>query len=313
MRTRLPHALVIAAALLLPHARAAAQTPPGGTVTGNGTAEVKRQPTVLRVQVEVLVKAKDLKEALARLKERRDAALARLLALGAPKEAVAFGEPSLGSEKTDQQRQYEAMIAQRLRAQGGAKTAPKAKPAPPTVLSTTLRVDLPLKTSGQEELLIRAQDLQEKIKAADLGGLKEFQKLSPQEEEVAEENQAMMRGGEAEPKRGEPAFAFVYKVSEGEYAKALAEAFQKAKRAAGELARAAGTELGELRHLEGQAVAGEEAAGYPAYYGRGNPPRMSLLTSPEAQTREALSPQPGTVTYRVSVAASFALKAPAGK
>jgi len=40
---------------------------------------------------------------------------------------------------------------------------------------------------------------------------------------------------------------------------------------------------------------------------------MNLLTSPEPQAREANARQHGTVTYRVSVAASFALKAPPGK
>src|SRR5262249_39977119 len=77
---------------LLLHVRGSAQEPPAGTVTGQGSADVKRLPEILRIQVEVLAKGKDLKEALARLKERREAAQARLLALGAPKTAVVFGE-----------------------------------------------------------------------------------------------------------------------------------------------------------------------------------------------------------------------------
>ena len=44
--------------------------PQEGTVTGVGSAEIKRPAEVLRVQVELVVKGKDLKEAIAKLKER---------------------------------------------------------------------------------------------------------------------------------------------------------------------------------------------------------------------------------------------------
>jgi hypothetical protein len=266
----------------------------------------------LRVQVEVLAKGKDLKEALARLKERREAARARLTALGAAGDAVTFGEPSLGPEKTEQQRQFEAMMAQRMRIQGGgAKPAAKAKSPPPVTVSVTVRVDLPLKAADLEELLLRSQELQEKVKAADLGGLKEFEKLSPQEEELAEEAQAGNYGqGQNEPKRGEPVFAFVSRVPEGEYTRALAEAFQKAQRAARELARAARMDLAELRHLESQAAGSgdEPGQGYGAYYGRAPQARLSSLGGSDPQVREAIGTQPGTVTYRIAVTASFALK-----
>src|SRR5260370_22601616 len=117
--------------------------PPGpdGTVTGIGVVELKKQPNVLRVQIELLAKGKDLKEALARLKDRREAVKVRLAALNAVPESIAFGDPSLGPDRTQQQKQFEAMGAQQMRAKGG-KPAPKTKEAPPAVVATVLRFDV---------------------------------------------------------------------------------------------------------------------------------------------------------------------------
>jgi hypothetical protein len=160
---------------------------------------------------------------------------------------------------------------------------------------------------------VLVQELQDKIKAADLAGLKEFEKGTPQEEELAEENpEVNFRGDPNEAKRGEPLFLFVARVSDDERAKALAEAFRKAKRQAARLAEAAGTELGTLRHLDGQStgVPGDDS---PPYY---NPYAMRALRAlqgaqaddTEERSREAVATQAGPVTYRVAVTAAFALK-----
>src|SRR5438874_11559266 len=90
-------------ALFTPMASAAQQSAPPGTVSGRGTAEIKKAPDVLRIQVDVLAKGKDLTEALARMKERREEARKKLETLGVTK-GIVFGEPVLSSEKTDQQR-----------------------------------------------------------------------------------------------------------------------------------------------------------------------------------------------------------------
>jgi uncharacterized protein YggE len=311
-RRLLPALLACAFAALVP-AAPAAEPSAEGTVTGQGTADVKKPPEFLRVQVEVLARGKDLREALARLKERQGAARKQLATLGAAQGTVAFGDPVANPEKNDQQRMMERMVMARMRARQG-KPGAKPKVAPPVAVSATLKADLPLKASGADELLLAAESLQEKIKAADLGGLKEFEKASPQEEELAEENQESgMQGQQGEVKRGEPVFVFVAKVSEEERAKALAEAFRKAKRQAGQLARAAGAELGALHHLDGQypGVPGEDSPyAYNSYAMRAlQQLRMAQAAAdPDEQAGEALSPQPGPVTYRVAVAAAFTLK-----
>jgi uncharacterized protein YggE len=308
MRTS-PLLLLAGVPLLLAPGRALGQNAPKGTVAGQGVVDLRRRPTVLRVQVEVVSRGKDLKEALTRLKERREAARTRLLALGAAQEDIVFGEPGLGSNKTPQQARVEAMFLQRMRARG-AKAPAKAAAATLAEVSVSLKADLPLKASGPEEVLVRGQELLEKVKAADLGGLKELEKLSPQEEELAEENMAQF-GGEEGLKQEEPAFLFVCKISEEEHAKALAEAFQKARREAPQLARAAGAELGALQQLEGtgQSRSAEEVtAAYQTFRMRGGIVQPAL----PAEAREAAGTQPGTVVYRVAVMAGFAL-VPRGK
>src|SRR5713101_2603991 len=218
---------VVIAHLFMAAAFAGAQQPAAGTVTGRGTVESKRTPEILRVQVEVMAKGKDLKEALARLKERREAAQKNLETLGATPPSIEFGNALITDEKSERQKMMEMMMGGGGRAQG-KKANQKPKQAPPIVVAMTLKAEVPLKASSPEELLILAHLLEEKIKAADVGGLKELKQLSPQDEESAEENPqagfVMGLGGEGtETKRGEPTFLYVSKVSEDDQTKALAE------------------------------------------------------------------------------------------
>jgi uncharacterized protein YggE len=295
--------------------RAYAQPPSEGAVTGQGIVELKRQPDTLRFQIEILARGKDLKEALSKLKERREAARQQVLSLGAVKESIEFGEPSAGSGKSDRQREMERMVGEKLGRRVDKKGA-KPKAAPSVVVSAWLKADLSLKAETTEDLLVLFDGIQEKIKAADLGGMKEFQKMSPEDEELAEENLGGPRysRGEDEPRRGEPTFMFVRKISEADRDKALAEAFGKAKKEAARLARAAEAELGALQQLGGQNMSRdmEDFPGmYDPYYSRRMLRQMrdAFGSDGEQQTSEAIGAQPGKVVYRVMVSASFTLKA----
>jgi uncharacterized protein YggE len=310
MQLRPLTALLLAGVLAAPAGAQPAPSAPEGTVAGQGMVELKRQSEFLRVQVEILAKGKDLPEALARLKERREAALKRAAGLGAAKETMVLGDPTVGQEKTDQQKQLEAMVAQRLRLQGG-KAAAKTKQEVPVVVSAWLRFEVPLKASGPDELLLASQRLRDQIQEADLAGQKEAQKLSPQEEEILEEAQVpQIPGQEAGPKRGEPTFQFITRISEAEVAKALAEAFHKARAEAGQLARAAGMELGPLHRLEAQSAAGSGDEARYSYARLMEQPGRAAPNLPAPEGAEAVGLQPGVVTYRVGVSAAFLLKRP---
>jgi hypothetical protein len=303
-------------ALVVPLATAADQAAEA-SVSGSGSVEIKRLPEVLRVHVEVIARGKDLKDALAKLKDRKEAARASLMSLGASKDAIQFSSAMVTSDKTDQQVQMERMMRERV--SRGKKPAAKDQPPPPAVVASMLTVDVPLKATSVEDVLVKSQALRDKIKAADLSGLKDMEKLSPKEEELIEEMEDLgNRYQEGGPKRGEPSFLFVARITEEERAKALAEAFQKAKKDAGRLARAAGMELGPLVQLSKNTPVGvnfDLEDSYPGRYRSSYSPYgrygRSLGGSEEDWPGEALGSEPGMVSLRLSVSTNFGLKVPA--
>lgn len=281
-----------------------------GVVQGNGSVEIKRSAEILRVQVEVLAKGKDLKEALAKLKDRKEAALAQLVNLGVPKQAVEFTTASASAEADGGRSSspYEMMLRDRI------SRAPKKAPAkddaqPPVLVSATLKADVPLKADGPEELLLVCQAVQEKLQKADLGGLKELAKGSPQEEEAAEEDGMLRLSGRGDngPRRGEPTFIYVAKLSNDEHHKALTQAFGRARQDAERLARAAGLELGPLKNLGGSAVSENRYSGRSRYY------EQESLGGSDEWRGEVLGLQPTSISLRITVTTAFALKPAAGK
>jgi hypothetical protein len=295
-----------------------AQEPAGRTVTGHGMGEIKRQAELLRVQVEVVAKGKTLKEALTKLRERRQAAQKNLEQLGASAASIEFGEPQIVIERND--RQQQRMMMMMAMRNGGKKPPQKPKEAPPLSVSCSLKAELRLAAAGPEDFLLAAHALEERIKAADLGGLKEFKQASAQDEEMAEEQNAEMMGmNEEGPKRGEPIFLYVSKVSDEERDKARSEAFKKARDEARRLAAAAGIDLGPLYRLDGDVAASyadsedndvmtgpsgymmrQYLYQYRGTYGPGN----------DKAIQEAIGLRPGKVTYRIGLSAAFELRRP---
>jgi uncharacterized protein YggE len=288
--------------LLVTPAALWAEPPAAGTVSGSGSVEIKRQPDILRVQFEVMARGKTLKEALQNLTTRREEVRSELTKLGAGKDAVTFGDPGLADDGSNRRDRVEMLIRERNRALG----KPKAKGDAPAIVAVTVKVEFPLAAAEPEAFLVAARELQERVKATDLGGLKDKGKLTPEEEEAAAE--AIGRGnGDDELPRGEPAFIYVSKITEAERSKALAEAFAKAKKEAQRLAKAAGGELGGLHHLANQfqpVMDFDEIYGRRGYPGMG---RMMLGTSDD-EGDEAIGPQPGKVALRVGVVVQFKLK-----
>jgi hypothetical protein len=293
-----------------------AQMPVENTISATGTAVLKKRPQILRLHMELGAKGGDLKDVLARLAARREAARKTLEELGATPSAVEFGDVKIVPGKSDQRRQMEAMIRQRMRVAGKAATQEAAKKELTTV-SMSVTAEWPLKSDSAEQRLLFAHELQEKMTAADLGGQKEAEKLSAEEQEISEEDEAQMPryGYEEGPKFGEPVFLYVAKLTDEEQAKALAEAFGKAKVGAGRLAAAAGTSLGPLRQITNANPFGgpigmpEEWSDYDFSSNR----LLSRLLQRSAaggsgNSDEAVGMSPGTVSMRIMVQASFAIK-----
>jgi uncharacterized protein YggE len=220
-----------------------------GALSGTGTVAIERKPDLMRMQVQLLATSPTMKDALAALKKRQDAATAQVLALGAAKESIKAEPAALVEAGTDRNRQIQMMMRQRMQA-GGARRKTPAKTTEPVRLSTTFTADWPLQAASHEEQLAAAHDLQQKLRALDLAGAKEASTLSPEEQELAEEAEAeMSMWGEAGEDPNKPRFVFLATIGDADYDKALAEAFQKATTQAERLARAAGRQLGELRSI----------------------------------------------------------------
>src|SRR5436190_18809394 len=115
-----------------------------GTISATGTAEVALPAKALRVQVQLTASGRDVKDALAKLQERRTVAKALLESLGAPAMAIVFGEPGISLEQNARTQQMERMLAQlRSRPGGGRPAEPKAKTAAPVFVACSLKADLP--------------------------------------------------------------------------------------------------------------------------------------------------------------------------
>jgi hypothetical protein len=272
------------------------------TILGRGQAELSKPPERLRVQVEIVVRGKDPKDALARLKERRDELRRQLATLEAIADSVDFAAPAFTTDKTNQQLQMERMMIQRHRFEPVAppsRPQPRAKEPEPVFVSTLLKVDWALPTDG-DALLVRIHELQDKIKAADLGGAKELEKqATPAELEIQEEMRAFNRG-EEQLARGEPTFLFVARLSDAEREQGLAKAFQSARQSAEVMARAAGGTLGGLHRLEGDANAAPENQGdiYREIY-------LRQIVRPGLKNGEIAGPHPGQLGFQFQVSAYF--------
>ncbi|MDA1054310.1 MAG: SIMPL domain-containing protein [Planctomycetota bacterium] len=278
-----------------------------GTVSGMGTVSVKQKPTLLRMTIQLQEKGKTVQESLAKLKDRRDAAVLQLQELGAKKDDIVASDPTLSAGQTEEEQQMQQMMMQQMRARG---RAPRGLQVPKSVAtSTTLTVEWPLTMETNEELLLFADTLQEKIKAADLAGLNEPKQLTPEEEELQAEMEETMSDysyGSEQAKPGEPSFVYVARISEDERAKALAAAFDKAKAQAQRLAVAARAKLGALSSVSGgTSQSNDDAYGYNGYAVQ---MMMAQAASSSDDENEAMTASPGMVTFQVMVNAAFRLE-----
>jgi hypothetical protein len=266
--------------------------------------------------LQVSGKGKTLEEALAALKERRELVSAQLEKLGAEKKSIAFSSPGADDASLAQQRRMEMMIAQRL-GRGPKKAAKPVKP--PVSMVSMLTVQWPLTGDSTEKLLLAADELREKVKAANLAGGKDAPKLSPEEQEAAEEMAAEMSRSTGSDEEGakpnEPHFVFLARLSDADRQKALADAFAKAKTQAAELAKAAGAEMGPLTGISGEGSGGfANSRGYPrSPYGytrndEGEYLQQIAQNDDEEQRTESMGIKPDAIGFDFTVNATFALR-----
>jgi len=289
----------------LAHAQPGLSVP--ASVSSTGTETVKLKPDELRLTIQLTEKGPAIKEVLAKLKARCDAAKLQIGQLAASKESVAVTEPVVSSDDAERERQMQMMAMRSAR--GGR--LPKGLEKPKSVtLTANLSASWPLAGKSAEATLIFAHEIQTKVEAADLAGLKEKKQLTPEEEELAAE--AAQFGSYSvgsEPSPGQPQFFFVGRISEERLNEATTAAFAKAKSQAQRLAKAAGSELGKLSSLSSHSTQDETAA-YSRYGGMPyEMMRLARLGGGDSDAgQEAVSPTFSEVNFQVIVQAAFELK-----
>ncbi len=301
-----------ASAQMMESALLSGNTDPG--VSGVGMVVVKQRPSAMRMTVQLTEKAESLKEALARMKDRREAAVLQLESLGAAKDAVKIQPVELVTGKTRQQQQM-AQALQMRRMQG--RRVPKGLAVPELVTVTAvLTAEWPLDAKSPEEALAFAKEIQDKVTAADLAGMKDAKELSPEAEELDEEMQQMMDSmsfGEDEAPPGQPHFFFVARLEPEAREQAMSEAFARAKTQAEQLATAAGIQLGTLASLKSFANQSEnpDAEAYydnSSYRVRMMLQRQTLMSGDSNAQNESLVQSPNLATFQIAVIATFQLK-----
>ncbi len=288
------------------------------SISGVGTTTLKRTPSAVRMYVELLAKGETLDKALGKLKDRHEAAIVQLEALDADKDSIKMGPPSLSNMQTEQKKQMERMIMQRMGSRG--KKVPKGLKVPKSVsVSAKLTAQWPLDAKSPQELLLAVEALKEKINDADIAGRKEAEELSEEEKELAEEAEGMMNSfGEEKVPVGEPQFVFLAQISDDEHKTAMAEAFSKAKEQAAKLALAAGVKLGPLVALSGQGGGNNAFENQMMHGGMGYRQQQYLqqligagsMPGMTPKSNEAISSGVGPVTFQFNVQASFGFESP---
>jgi uncharacterized protein YggE len=289
---------------------AQAEAAESGTVAAVGTVNLKRRPDRLRVKLDVFATGKTMNEAIANFKDRRQAVRGQLATLGAVKESISFGEPQANSTVLEARQQMEMMIRQRI-GKAAKKDAKKAATAP-SVVSASLTAEWSLRGQDTEALLIEIAQLRESITATDIAGRKDLEKVGSEDEELKEEMEGVEidanQTGQTPP--GTPTFLLVSKVTEEDRARALVVAFQKAKASAERTAKAAGAGLGPVRQIESQFQSSPESDNQEtaviAYARSMQAARPEPQPDPDGPL-EAQGNQPGTVSLRVTVTATFTL------
>ncbi len=288
----------------------------GPSIVGTGTTVISRPPTIVQVHVTIPGKGSTLKEAIAKLKERQQKAQQLLGQLQADSKSIVFSPPSLSEGKSEQRKQFEAMVVQRMRAMG--REAPKGLKMPKIcTVSCNLTAQWPLAGKTVEEMLIETDALKEKVEAADLAGMKDEEAASLEEEELMEEMEGMDEfsgySGNEEIKPGTPTFSYLARITEEERAKAMAESYRKAQAQAESLAGAAGVHAGALIGLSGGSSGEADYSDGPYYDYEYRQQVMRMMRGAMEELNremESVGPTPEAVKFTFHVTAVYQLQTP---
>jgi uncharacterized protein YggE len=296
-----------------------AQTSPG-IVTGTGTATISRKAERMRLQIEVQGRDATVDAALKVLNTRIERARKSLAKLDAEKDSITVRAPRIldFQQLNTPSHGYVAFVGGGGFAGGGAVPGAAMAPAlnPPKTVGASLTAEWKLDATDAGELLTSVQLLQQKIRAAELSGIDEeapaADETNPAAQQIMMMQSVVFSTGQVDLRQ--PGYYFVSRLTDEEFDQAHADAYNKARRQAGRLAKAAGAQLGDLRSLTGQnTVASEPDLEYQVVVNQPTTQRANQLirarrSESGENEHEALGIEPGLVRFQVTITASFDLK-----
>ncbi len=298
LRRSTPLALTLMLSAALP---AAGQSSPESVVTASGTARVERPADRLRMRVDLQTRDAELSQAVAKLRQRKDDVRKALLDLGAVAESIEFGEAVVGSAAGSAQSQMQRMVMMQMQ---NRQVDEAALAALPVTVTVSVTADWPLEGDASEDLLLRAHEIQKRVKEAKLAESRE--ELTPEEQEIMEEMQGYAGYGMPQSKPGEPAFSYVATLPPRSRTDAMRQAIERARADALQLAEAAGLALGPVTRLsagEPAAATDPQTAMMYAYMGMSG----AAPQNPSKDPDEIAGDKP-RVVHTVTVNATFVLQ-----
>jgi len=283
----------------------------GGTVIGHGQVTLRPLPTALQLNLWLSAKGENAEKAVARLKQRQRAASDQLEKLGANKKSIRHQSLSIAQGDSEERRRLQQMIRQRMR---GARQAGKTSKGPKTVKVTSLlSAEFPLTAKDADEAFLAAHRLKDQVKAAKLAVSAEDEKLSAEGEEEAGDEDDSDPFGRRGRDPNVPTISYLARISREAQAKAMAEAFEKAKEDAATSACAARVEPGALMRVENHVAPTRDTSGPDSEYrqSRRYGPAVEEDNEegegeePQEAQGESVAPEPGQVAFQVTATAIF--------
>lgn len=301
------HSFITALFLSMMATTGFAQDMPAKAIVATGTATVEVKPSLLRMTIELSEKEPTAEEVIQKITDRQEAARLQLEAFGASKGSIKISPLSVPSGASDYEQQMRQMVMYQMRQSG---RSPKAlKPPKSVTVTSTVTAEWPLDMETQQQAIIFATKLKDKVVEADLAGVNEPKELTPEEEEFQAEMQEAMSQysySSDEEQPGQPTFAYVAELSEEQRSAAMADAYKQAETKAQRLADAAGTKLGKLAFLsEGFSAETYDPSVY-MQFAMGM--RSAMNNVVETEENESASASPGPISFRVRVNAGFNLE-----
>jgi|GEM_PF-4889426 len=270
-------------------------------LASEGSAKLKKEPTHLKLSIELSAKGKSTEEAAKNLDTLIANAKKKLTPLNPVADSVKTSSPTFLAFGDAQKAKVEQML--RARMQGSQQPIPAGlKMAKVTKAKTTLSATWELKTDTLLKKASLAEDIKTAITNADLPELTKKGALSAAQEEAAQEMAARRSRGyysdDEEVPPGTPRFFFSATISEEEREKLIKEAFEKAKANAEQIARVTGVKVGKVKTL---AVNSHSAySGYDPYGRRGQ-----MIESDE---NEQVQPDCVPMAFQVHARVLFAIE-----